>query len=789
MKKVMKKVTSLLVSALMAVSIFAMIPASAADKEVELIARNPNGDSTTVTISDGKAPECNFTYEGYTFWGWSSNQKLATVAYQPGDAIPDNTDKLYASWYIPCKYNIDDTTDDGGVVVDKYMSFWSGCPKNDGEFDTSNYLTYDGVTTTAETKDVFFGKEYPVIKYKSDDDVIDIDLYYTSLSNRGWGNRVLGEIPNQLPDDEYIGVWSEDNQQKTGVKGLFRKDAEGYYYYNSAETHAQYNSSTNGFILYDNLLMKSNNVPYNCRYGQFVPFNNYVKGSFENKDVDAYTYQCLTYQNELTVLNEGRPLYYKDICKFYFGMTVKANFIQKINGKMADGKDMVFEFNGDDEVYVYIDDILILDAGNTGYSNADINTINFATGAIYEKHRVNGDNSNYKTTKTTLFDRYKERSGYSDEQLAEIFELNEDGVTYRFKDLSSHTLKMYYADTGATVSRLNAKFSLDPIELDNSVAVSKNVKGDVNPAIVSDTSFQFKAIFDGVPAVAGTEYKILKNGVDTGTTGTIADGGLFYLKDGETAIIPYETAQEYEIAETGVLYSNSKLGKLILEYATTDVISGNGSSPISLTECNNGEGYTTGTISVEQNTLLFTNQCSQEGDYIPASLYIEKKMANGQAAPANATFDFEVKFGGSDKAYDGLYYINGEEFTATNGVITLKAGEKAEIKSIVLGTSYTVTEKSLTDGYNAPQYTNCESVIVAKGSTATIVNSLVNPPQPPVDPPVNPPVDPPVEPENPDTGVKFPVEWAIMMSMTSVGILLCISSKVVDRNKGNKENK
>ena len=84
--------------------------------------------------------------------------------------------------------------------------------------------------------------------------------------------------------------------------------------------------------------------------------------------------------------NEGDFMPLTDIngsSDFYYGMTVGFNFIQPEEGKVNNNP-MVFEFSGDDDVWVFVDGKLVLDIG--GFHEAVGGSINFATGEVH----VNG---------------------------------------------------------------------------------------------------------------------------------------------------------------------------------------------------------------------------------------------------------------------------------------------------------------------------------------------------------------------------------------------------------------
>lgn len=73
-------------------------------------------------------------------------------------------------------------------------------------------------------------------------------------------------------------------------------------------------------------------------------------------------------------------------------MTMSAKFIQPKDGKI-NGNNMVFEFSGDDDVWVYIDGVLVLDIG--GIHNEVLGSINFADGTVKVGSNINTNLKNY----------------------------------------------------------------------------------------------------------------------------------------------------------------------------------------------------------------------------------------------------------------------------------------------------------------------------------------------------------------------------------------------------------
>lgn len=489
---------------------------------------------------------------------------------------------------------------------------------------------------------------------------------------RGPSDLSLGIMQKRLGEDSYPIVdkgkkesssYLFSTKEGTGkefysdANYLFKQDADGYYEYDSTKNFAQFNKNTKEFTVYK--VPGSSKGPIDLqqgsKHGSFFPFNTLGDHKYWS----------------IPQISEKSP-------DFHFGMTMSAKFIQPKDGKI-NGNNMVFEFSGDDDVWVYIDGVLVLDIG--GIHNSVSGSIDFAEGTV----KVGSNNY-------TLKNLFKEAGAEKEGDFVSRKDI--------FKDYTVHTINFYYLERGKGDSNCKLKFNL-PTVPDGSVKVQKQLS-NTDKEKYADVKFKFQLLVKDEKEnyVPSTPNGIL----DDGRKVEFSEDKVFTLKPGQYATFSGLKANtKYRIKELGV--SKNEYDKVFINDEVTTSQDGN----VISNEATVGS----------RPWVIFTNKCSEKNS---RKLCITKKIKGD--IPVNDKFDFEIKLNG--QKYTGNYYLQDSEgnyYTSENGplkkaknktvcgsavngvVSSVPAGYTVVLEQILAGTSFEVNEINLnpTD-YGNPEY-------------------------------------------------------------------------------------
>lgn len=285
-------------------------------------------------------------------------------------------------------------------------------------------------------------------------------LQFMSVGDPGTYNRYVGNgngaytgiVNKTLTDDGYPTV--VDKQESLGYLfggtddeavhnytpdgGLLKPEGNGYYGFDADSQYAEYDTASNKFNLSpQNYCANQTDTP--C----FTPFGNDTKDN-----------------------------------KYSFGMNLGADFYMPKDGKV-NNQDMVFDFTGDDDVWVFIDGVLVLDLG--GIHQALDGSINFATGEItYNK------DSFYGQPARTIDQAFKEA-----------------GETWDPTAYKTHHLSFFYLERGDGGSNCKIRFNL-PVKPSKAIDIEKETLGTID----ANKQFQFQLFVGGSSTLYQDKYSV-----------------------------------------------------------------------------------------------------------------------------------------------------------------------------------------------------------------------------------------------------------------------------------------
>ena len=225
----------------------------------------------------------------------------------------------------------------------------------------------------------------------------------------------------------------------TPTGGLLTLDKDGYYGFDADSQYAAYDKTSNKFNLSpQNYCANQTDTP--C----FTPFGNDTKDN-----------------------------------KYSFGMNLGADFYMPKDGKV-NNQDMVFDFTGDDDVWVFIDGVLVLDLG--GIHQALGGKINFATGKItYDKTQRYGN-----PPATTITEAFANA-----------------GEKWNSKPYETHHLSFFYLERGDGGSNCKISFNL-PVKPSKAIDIEKETLGTID----ADKQFQFQLLVGNSSTLYRGKYSV-----------------------------------------------------------------------------------------------------------------------------------------------------------------------------------------------------------------------------------------------------------------------------------------
>lgn len=525
----------------------------------------------------------------------------------------------------------------------------------------------------------------------------------------------------------------------------------------------------------------------------FFPFNSRIQ-----KDADGNI--TFVQDSESYKTADGTYYHYDNNKKtglvnpdYWFGASMNASFYYPKNGAWK-GEPMKYEFSGDDDVMVYIDNIYVMDLGGahsrasgeidfaTGlvetwldaanqptlypsYSSYDhkewaadaasANALKYEDGFYYDTRepdvdeKGNAENNLIRYYPTTIYECYK--AAYEEQRLdpdavaaklAEVFvkiegETVEDAYgnehdVYRFRDYSVHDFKWFYLERHSFEANFYTKFNLPAIP-QNSLTIEKVVDDRYN-RVADDALYAFE--------VWATD----KNGEESEKIDTVK------LKAGESAVINNIIAKTkadeaddhfgFVVKELGQVFNVDGVETYSLDGYTTTWVGGGNANP--------ENGYITAELSAETSQIvLFTNSV------------IYNPPAQTSVSVEKVWNDNDNEAGLRPDSITVVLLENGEEY----GTVELSVDNnwKHTWHNLSEESSWSVEEVEV-DGYIA-------SVSVS-GNSYTITNTLAPDDIPEEDPPLAPNPD-----EAPQTGDNANLMVMIICAVVSAAMVVLVLTK------------
>ena len=406
----------------------------------------------------------------YTLCGWYDIKNNQYYAVNPNDDIQptatiDGSTVFYADW-IAATYDVGQQNEntvasvdtskfitthvfDYNVLFNLLSQSHTGTVSATGHSETWTVLNngeavpYNGDKSLGFSfidydagGDISYANSRTEINYSRDQTTPGIIAHVNQVSGKNLldllfnpGTSVIGK--------KYVGTGNYLFQYMDSTTSNYDGEHDGYYYLDARLNAASYNQSAQRFYLYNYLERTSDSEKDGGggQYSDFLPFNSpYL---FEEDQLNSYTDTIRRpgYTYDAKAGNDTYNSRDDAATNYFFGTRTDIEFFLPNKAGWHDeygnygnistrGQHMVFEFHGDDDVWVFVDGKLMLDIG--GMHGIQHGSIDFSTGTI--AYGADGD------------------------QNVQKFDLGE----------GTHTMTVYYMERGSSQSNCAIYFNIAP---------------------------------------------------------------------------------------------------------------------------------------------------------------------------------------------------------------------------------------------------------------------------------------------------------------------------------------
>lgn len=496
-------------------------------------------------------------------------------------------------------------------------------------------------------------------------------------------------------------------------------------YYNGLQFPFKQTKDKNGVITYSYDSGKDYAVYYNFEKNCFYESPEHIKNETTNDGTAP--------EDGFYPLNKpGDP---RKAVNMGFGTEFTIPFTLSKDGKI-NGKDITFNFTGDDDVWVFIDDYLVLDMG--GAHRMARGTIDFAQKNVTVERAFTPD----KSTTAAWKDGATRANQTSTERLKTFADIKTDnGKTFAdimANDSKVHTLKMFYMERGMFDSNMSVSFNFSPIP--SGLTLSKDV--DTKPVndglksvVETKDNFDF-TVTDTDPRIeynyekdyngTGIESETTKDGVVKGLADNVYAKNFEYTEADSKGNKGLKIGTDFTITEKeNSNYSTRWFVTDISTLATKE--SGSGRiSTFKLGEAGSDVTKVNYNVNFVNTPKVGTVNITKEWDGdVPDTL-------------KNTEFPFKVEVdldGVADEygysPYPLEYTVDGKDSytTEADGSFKLKCGQKAAFKGIPIGATVKVTETKTTDGkswvVSGQEFKESAAVTDGSNENLTITNATM----------------------------------------------------------------